>query len=48
MEEIKVLVADDSAFMRKVISDIINAQPDMKVATARNGQMSYLKLRQLA
>ena len=39
MTEIKVMVVDDSAFMRRVISDIINGQPDMKVvATASNGE----------
>jgi two-component system chemotaxis response regulator CheB len=37
--EIKVMVVDDSLFMRRVISDIINGQPDMKVvATATNGK----------
>ncbi|MGE5544510.1 MAG: protein-glutamate methylesterase/protein-glutamine glutaminase, partial [Bacillota bacterium] len=39
MTEIKVMVVDDSAFMRRIISDIINGQPDMKVvATAANGE----------
>lgn len=36
---IRVLVVDDSAFMRKVISDILSADPDLEiVATARDGQ----------
>ena len=35
---IKVLVVDDSAFMRKAISDMINSQKDMEViGIARNG-----------
>lgn len=35
---IRVLVVDDSAFMRKAISDIIDQQPDMEtVGTARDG-----------
>lgn len=38
MDTINVLVVDDSAFIRKVISDIINAEKDMKViGIARNG-----------
>lgn len=36
--KIKVLVVDDSAFMRKAISDMINSQKDMEVIdVARNG-----------
>lgn len=36
--EIKVLVVDDSAFMRKVVSDILNSDSNIKVvATAKNG-----------
>ncbi|WP_139904146.1 protein-glutamate methylesterase/protein-glutamine glutaminase [Clostridium thermarum] len=39
MNLIKVLVVDDSALMRKIISDMINSQADMKVVdTARNGE----------
>lgn len=35
---IRVLVVDDSAFMRKVISEILNEQEDIEVVgTARNG-----------
>ncbi|MEF9951658.1 MAG: chemotaxis response regulator protein-glutamate methylesterase [Clostridium sp.] len=37
-KNIRVLVVDDSAFMRKAISDIINSQRDMEVIdVARNG-----------
>ena len=36
---IRVLIADDSAFMRQVISDLFAAQPDFEVVgTARNGK----------
>ncbi len=39
MQRIKVLVVDDSAFMRKMLSDIISSDPDLQVVgTARNGQ----------
>lgn len=42
---IKVLVVDDSALMRKIISDLINSQDDLEViATAKNGQDLFLKL----
>jgi two-component system chemotaxis response regulator CheB len=45
---IKVLIVDDSAFMRKMISEIISSQPDLEVAgTARNGRDALRKLEQL-
>ena len=49
MTEIKVMVVDDSPFMRRVISDIINGQADMKVvATARNGEEALLAAKRFA
>lgn len=45
---IRVLVVDDSAFMRKLITEIINAQPDLEVAGyARNGEDALKKLQRL-
>ncbi len=39
MVKIKVLIADDSAFMRRIINDIISSQSDMEiVGYARDGQ----------
>jgi len=38
MRKISVLVADDSAFMRKVLSDILNSDEDIEViGTAKDG-----------
>ncbi len=46
---IQVLVVDDSAFMRKVISDMLNQDPRIHViGTARNGQDALLKQKQLS
>ncbi len=45
---IKVLVVDDSAFMRKVVSDILNSDDSMTVIdTARNGIEAIEKARAL-
>ncbi|MBS7528418.1 chemotaxis response regulator protein-glutamate methylesterase [Fusibacter paucivorans] len=45
MMKIKVLVVDDSAFMRKVISDMVLSDPMMEVvATAKNGQDALQKI----
>ena len=44
----KVLIADDSAFMRKLISEIISSHPQLEViGTARNGQEAFEKARDL-
>lgn len=45
MRKVKVIVVDDSAFMRKMISDMIEENEAMEVvATARNGQELITKL----
>lgn len=45
---IKVLIIDDSAFMRKVISDMLNSDENIQVIdTARNGQEGLLKAEKL-
>lgn len=45
---IRVLVVDDSAFMRRVVGDAIASQPDMQLAgVARNGLEALLKVEQL-
>lgn len=45
MNKIKVVVVDDSALMRKIISDMINSQDDMEVInTAKNGDELLKKL----
>ncbi|WP_203362323.1 chemotaxis response regulator protein-glutamate methylesterase [Bacillus sp. REN10] len=44
MKSKKVLVVDDSAFMRKLITDILNHHPELDVvATARNGKDAIVK-----
>ena len=44
---IRVLIVDDSALMRKLISEIVNAQPDMEVVgTAFDGKDALNKTRQ--
>lgn len=48
MEKIRVLVVDDSAFMRRYISDLINQEPDMEVIdTAAEGDSAIEKVKLL-
>ncbi len=48
MKAIRVLVVDDSAFMRKVISDLINQAPGLEVAgIARDGADALKKIRDI-
>lgn len=45
---IKILIVDDSAFMRKLLSDLFSAEPDFIVIdTARNGMDAVNKVKQL-
>lgn len=48
MSKIKVLVVDDSAFMRKVIKDMVESEPNLEVVgVARNGQEAIQKVPEL-
>ncbi|SHJ91342.1 protein-glutamate methylesterase/protein-glutamine glutaminase [Paramaledivibacter caminithermalis] len=48
MDKIKVLVVDDSVFMRRILSDIINSHPNIEVIdTARDGEEAILKVQNL-
>lgn len=48
MSKIRVLVVDDSLFMRRMITDILSADPDIEVVgSARNGQEGLELTRQL-
>ena len=45
---IRVLIADDSAFMRKVLSDLFVKQADFEVVgTAMNGKDAITKVKKL-
>ncbi|MFJ5963370.1 chemotaxis response regulator protein-glutamate methylesterase [Bacillus sp. NPDC093026] len=45
---IRVLVVDDSAFMRKLISDFLNAEQEIEVVgTARNGEDALKRIKEL-
>lgn len=48
MNKIKVLIVDDSAFMRKILSDILNDSKSIEVVgTARNGKEAIEQVRLL-
>ncbi len=48
LNKIKVLVVDDSALMRKIVSDMINEENDLEVIdTARNGEDLLEKLKKI-
>lgn len=45
MQKKRVLIVDDSAFMRKVLADIVNSDPGLEVAdVAKNGQEAIQKV----
>lgn len=48
MHQVRVLVIDDSAFMRKMITEILSADERIKVIdTARNGKIGLAKIQKL-
>jgi len=48
MKSIKVLVVDDSAFMRKALREILESDPEIEVVdTARNGKEALEKIKSL-
>lgn len=48
MDAVRVLVVDDSAFMRKVLADLIGSQPDLVVVgTARDGEEALARVEEL-
>lgn len=48
MAKTRVLVVDDSAFMRKLITDFLNGDPELEVVgTARNGQQALERIEEL-
>ena len=48
MGKIKVLVVDDSAFMRKILTDILSETPSIEVVgTAKNGQEALQMIKKL-
>ncbi|MET3697965.1 two-component system chemotaxis response regulator CheB [Bacillus oleivorans] len=48
MMKVRVLIVDDSAFMRKVITDFLSDHPQIEVVgTARNGEDALKKIQQL-
>ena len=48
LKKVKVIVVDDSALMRKIISDMINDQAEMEVIdTAKNGEELLIKISRL-
>ncbi|MEE8168453.1 MAG: chemotaxis response regulator protein-glutamate methylesterase [Candidatus Hydrothermarchaeales archaeon] len=49
MDKIRALVVDDSAFMRRVISDILDSDEDIEVVgTARNGEDAIKKVESIS
>lgn len=45
---IKIVIVDDSAFMRKLLSDLFSAESDfLVVGTARNGKEAVDKVKEL-
>ena len=48
MPRIRVLVVDDSVVIRRVVTDVLSADPDVEVASAATGRIALAKLTQAA
>ncbi|MDX2052229.1 MAG: chemotaxis response regulator protein-glutamate methylesterase [Polyangiaceae bacterium] len=49
MKKIRVLIVDDAVVIRKILSDVLSAEPDMDVVgTAANGALGLKKIEQLS
>src|SRR5690606_2053547 len=44
MSTIRVLVVDDAVVMRRLVGDVLAAEPDIEVVTAANGRIGLSKL----
>ena len=45
----RVLIADDSAFFRRLLSDVLSSIPDVQVVgSAANGKLALQKVRELS
>ena len=48
MRKIRVLVVDDALVVRRIVTDVLSADPDIEVVgTAANGRLALAKLEQL-
>ena len=48
MSNVRVMLVDDSVVIRRMLTDILSADPDIEVAgTASNGHIALAKLTQL-
>lgn len=45
-KEIKLLIVDDSAFMRQLIKDLLNSYKNIRVDTASNGKQALQKIKE--
>jgi two-component system chemotaxis response regulator CheB len=47
MPKLRVLIVDDAVVVRKILTDSLNADPDLEVTTAANGRIALAKLTQV-
>ena len=48
MPKIRVLIVDDAVVIRRLLSDVLESDPDLEVAgTAANGRIALSKIREL-